>query len=222
MQRASGPIKVDGDLSDPGWQGATKITTWYETNPGDNVEPKVRNVGRIAYDDRFFYAGFEFDDPSPGLIRAPFADRDNTPGWTDYAGVILDTRNSGHTAQLLVVNPHNIQYDSISDDASGEDSSPDFFWESATKITERGWTLEMKIPFSSLRYKNVDPQTWGILLYRNYPRDFHYQFFSAKLPRGSNCFICRSNTLVDGAPAVRRPSRRRAIRQRKRRRASAR
>src|SRR5205814_8494083 len=42
----------------------------------------------------------------------------------------------------------------------------------------------------------IDPQTWRILLYRNFPRDHHYQFFSAKLPRGGNCFVCRSNTLV--------------------------
>jgi len=196
MSKATGPITIDGDLSDEAWQHATRVETWYETNVTDNTPPKVRNVGRLTFDDKYFYAGLDFDDPNPSLIRAPFADRDNTPSWTDYGGVILDTRNSGHTAQLLVVNPHNIQYDSISDDASGEDSSPDFFWESATKITERGWTLEMKIPFSSLRYKNVDPQTWGILLYRNYPRDFHYQFFSAKLPRGGNCFICRANTLV--------------------------
>ena len=59
-----------------------------------------------------------------------------------------------------------------------------------------GWTLELRVPFSSLRYRNVDPQTWGILLYRNYPRDRHYQFFSAKLPRGGNCFICRENVLT--------------------------
>ncbi|MBZ5559864.1 MAG: carbohydrate binding family 9 domain-containing protein [Acidobacteriia bacterium] len=196
ISKATGPITIDGDLSDEAWQHATRVETWYETNVTDNTPPKVRNVGHLTFDDKYFYAGLEFDDPDPSLIRAPFADRDNTPFWTDYGGVILDTRNSGHTAQLLVVNPHNIQYDSISDDASGEDSSPDFFWESATKITARGWTLEMKIPFSSLRYNNVDPQTWGILLYRNYPRDFHYQFFSAKLPRGGNCFICRANTLV--------------------------
>jgi uncharacterized protein DUF5916 len=49
----------------------------------------------------------------------------------------------------------------------------------------------------------VQPQTWGILLYRNYPRAFRYQFFSAKLPRGGNCFICRANTLVglEGLPS---------------------
>ena len=71
----------------------------------------------------------------------------------------------------------------------------------------------MRIPFSSLRYKNVDPQTWGIMLYRNYPRDRHYQFFSATLPRGGNCFVCHANTL-DGprAAAGRRPPRRRAVR----------
>jgi hypothetical protein len=97
---------------------------------------------------------------------------------------------------MFLANPRGIQYDAIADDASGEDSSPDFFWESAARITEHGWTLEIKVPFSSLRYRNADPQTWGILLYRNYPRDFRYQFFSAKLPRGGNCFICRSNTLV--------------------------
>ena len=53
----------------------------------------------------------------------------------------------------------------------------------------------MRIPFSSLRYKNSDPQTWAILLYRNYPRDRNYQFLSAKVPRGFNCFVCHANTL---------------------------
>jgi hypothetical protein len=197
ISRATGPIVVDGDLSDEAWRHATRIDKWYETNPGDNVEPPVRNVGYLTYDDRFFYAGFEFDDPDLKALRAPYADRDNIGnGFNDYGGIIIDPRNTGRTATFFVVTPRNIQYDAITDDASGEDSSPDFFWQSATRITPRGWTLEIRIPFSSLRYKNVDPQTWGILLYRNFPRDRHYQFFSAKLPRGSNCFICRSNVLT--------------------------
>jgi hypothetical protein len=206
MSRAAGSITVDGDLNDEGWRGATRIDRWYETNPGDNTEPKVRNVGYLTYDDRFFYAGFEFDDPAPDKIRAPYADRDNVGnGFNDYGGIILDAGNTGRTATFFVVTPHNIQYDAITDDASGEDSSPDFFWESATRITERGWTLEIRIPFSSLRYRTADPQTWRILLYRNYPREFRYQFFSAQLPRGGNCFICRSNILLglDHLPAGR-------------------
>jgi hypothetical protein len=197
ITRATGRIVIDGDLSDEGWRGIAPIEKWYETNPGDNVEPKVRNVGYLAYDDRFFYAGFEFDDPNPGAIRAPYGDHDNINGnYTDYGGVILDTRNDGHRAVLLLATPRGIQYDAVTDDASGEDASPDFFWDAAGRITEHGWTLEIRVPFSSLRYRNVDPQTWGILLYRNYPRDFRYQMFSARLPRGGNCFICRANTLV--------------------------
>src|SRR6266508_3396910 len=72
----------------------------------------------------------------------------------------------------------------------------DSCWDSAARITKDGWVLEIRVPFSSLRYPRSDKQTWGILLYRNYPRDFRYQMFSAKLPRGGNCFICRSNRLT--------------------------
>ncbi len=197
ISRAVGGVTIDGDLSDEGWRGATKIEKWYETQPGDNVEPPVKNVGYLAYDDRFLYAGFEFEDPDPRAMRAPFADRDDIGnGFSDYAGILLDPRNTGRTATFFVVTPRNIQYDSVFDDNTGEDSSPDFFWQSATRITEHGWTLEMRIPFSSLRYKNVDPQTWTITLYRNYPRDYHYQFFSARQPRSDSCFVCHSNTLV--------------------------
>src|SRR4051794_10517124 len=197
IHRAPGRITIDGDLADEGWRQATRIDKWYETQPGDNVAPKVRNVGYLTYDERFLYAAFEFEDPNPAAMRAPFADRDNIGnGLNNYAGIILDARNTGTTAALFVVTPRNIQYDSISDDASSEDASPDFFWQSATKITDHGWTLEMRIPFSSIRYRNVDPQTWRIMLYRNYPRERHYQFFSARIPRDSNCFVCRANVLT--------------------------
>ena len=196
IQRASGPIAVDGDLSDAGWQGVPPVEKWYETSPGDNVEPAVRNTGYLAYDDAFFYAAFRFQDPTPKHIRSPLGDRDNVPSYTDYGGVILDTRNTGKTAILFLANAHGIQYDAVTDDATGEDSSPDFYWDAAGRVTPEGWTLEIRIPFSSLRYSNADPQTWRIMLYRNYPRDFRTQMFSTTLPRGNNCFICRSNVLV--------------------------
>jgi len=196
ISRTAGPIKIDGDLSDEGWKTTTPVTTWYEANPGDNTPPKVRNVGRIAYDEHFLYASFEFEDPSPQAIRAPYSDRDDTgSGFYDFGGILVDAGNSGRTAKLFVVTPRNIQSDSVIDDASGEATAPDFFWESATRISARGWTLEMRIPFTSLRYKNGNPQTWAVLMYRNYPRDRNYQFLSAKVPRGYNCFVCHANTL---------------------------
>ncbi|MFL6237253.1 MAG: DUF5916 domain-containing protein [Thermoanaerobaculia bacterium] len=196
IARASGPIEVDGQLGDPGWNGATRVETFYETNPGDNVEPKAKTVAWLTYDDRFFYAAFDFQDPDPKSIRAPFGDHDNISSSTDYGGIVLDTRNDGKTGFMFLAGPHNIQYDAISSDVSGEDSSPDFYWDSQARITSTGWTLEIRVPFSSLRYNSADVQNWGVLLYRNYPRDFRYQNLNVKLPRGGSCFICHARKIA--------------------------
>lgn len=194
--RASGPIVIDGDVSDPAWHDATAVERWWETNPGDNVEPKVRSIGRLAYDEKYLYAAFEFDDPDPKKIRAPYADRDNVDSTTDYGGIILDPDNDRKTAILFLANPRGIQYDSMNSDTNGnEDNAPDWFWDSAAKINDHGWTLEIRIPFSSLRYPKGNPQTWGVMLYRNYPRDRRYQMFTTRLPRNSSCFICNEQSL---------------------------
>ncbi len=192
----AGPIVVDGELGDEGWSGVPPYETFYETNPGDNVAPKVRTVARLAYDEDYLYAAFEFFDPEPGKIRAPLADRDDVPGYTDYGGIILDTRNDGKTGFMFLVNPSNIQYDAISSDTAGEDAAPDLYWDSATKVGTDGWRLEIRIPFSSLRYNSGDVQSWGVILYRNYPRDFRYQMYSNRVPRGANCFICHEKRLT--------------------------
>jgi hypothetical protein len=197
ISRTTGPIAIDGDLSDPAWKDAAIVDRWWETNPGDNVEPKVRSVGRVAYDDKFIYAGFEFDDPEPKKIRAPYSDRDNVDSTTDYGGIILDPDNDRKTAILFLANPRGIQYDSLNSDTNGnEDNAPDWFWDAAAKINDHGWTLEIRIPFSSLRYPKGNPQTWGVMLYRNRPRDRRYQMFTTRLPRESNCFICNEQSLT--------------------------
>jgi hypothetical protein len=204
ISRAAGSVAVDGDLSDEGWRGATRVEKFYEINPGDNVEPPVKSVGYLTYDSRFLYAAFDLEDPNPSAIRAPLGDHDSVRGDShDFAGIFIDPLNSGRTAVEFLVNARNVQYDAIMDDASGETEAPDFFWDSAARITDHGYTIEMRIPFSSLRYKNADPQTWGIILFRNYPRAFRYQIASARLPRGGNCTVCRENSLIglEGLPA---------------------
>jgi hypothetical protein len=91
ITRATGPIRVDGDLSDEAWRDAIRIDTWYEVQPGDNGTPPVKSVGHLTYDDRFFYAAFEFDDPSPSTIRAPLGDHDAINGNSmDFGGIFID------------------------------------------------------------------------------------------------------------------------------------
>lgn len=184
------PIRLDGRVGADEWQHAATIDTWYETNPGDNVTPKVKTTGYITYDAVSFYVALVMEDPDPNEIVAPIADRDQVPSFTDYAGIFLDTANEGRVAQMFLTNPRGVQYDAVSGDASGEDGSPDFFWDVATQISASGWTAEIRIPFSSLRYEGGGDQTWRFMLYRNYPRDFRYQMFSSRLPRDRSCFIC--------------------------------
>ena len=204
ISRAQGEIHVDGDLSDPGWQSAARIDNFYETSPGDNVPAEAATTAWLTYDDHYFYAAFEFMEPDMRGLRTAFGDHDNISGNShDYGGVILDTRNDGKSAVLLLVNPYNTQYDAITNDASNEDSSLDLYWDSATRLGKDRWFLEMRVPLSSLRYGKGDPQTWGILIYRNRPRQFRQQNFNVKLPRGSNCFICHEAKItgLSGLPS---------------------
>ena len=158
ITRAKGAIAIDGNLNDEGWRDALRIEKWYETTPGDNTEPRLKNVAYLTYDDKYFYAGFEFEDPDPKRIVAPYGDHDYLQNSADFAGMFLDTRNEGHTAYEFQVTAHNVQFDAVMDDnGGGENAAPDFFWESAAHINDHGWTLEIRIPFSSLRYRRMDP-----------------------------------------------------------------
>jgi hypothetical protein len=198
VARAAGPITVDGSLNDPGWKGAAEIGPFFETYPGDDTPPKVRTRAWVTYDDTSFYVAIRCDD-RPADIKAQYVERDHIGNDQDSAGIWLDTRNDGRTAIELLVNPYGIQQDLVRDESvlsgSDEDASPDFHWDSATRITAEGWQLEMRVPFASLRYGKDDPQTWGITVVRNMTRDFKYFIISNHWPRGSSCGICHATKL---------------------------
>lgn len=197
IPRASGAIRVDGDLSDAAWKSAAVIDQFYETSPSDNIPAKVKTVAYVMYDEKYFYIGIRADDPNPKLIRAPYVDRDQVIGTDDNIAIFLDTRNDKRTALELRVNPRGIQADGIFNDGNfNEDFSPDYFYDTAATIDGTGWSAEFRIPFASLRYTKSDPQTWNILVWRNYPRDFRYAFHSAPMPRDSNCFVCHAHPIV--------------------------
>jgi hypothetical protein len=196
VARAAGAISVDGDLSDPGWAGAAVMDRFYETSPGDNTEPQVRTEALLAYDERYLYIALRCFDPDPRKIRAPFVERDNVIGTDDNVAIFLDTRNDRRSAVEMRVSPRGIQADGVFTDATfNEDFSPDFLYDTAARITEEGWQAEVRVPFSSLRYPKRDVQEWGIRIWRNYPREFRYAFYSSPQPRGSNCYVCRLQPL---------------------------
>jgi len=198
-----GPITIDGDLSDPAWADALVIDNFYEFQPGDGTVPPVRTIARVGRDDRYFYASFWCEEPDMGKLRAPYVDRDGVTDQMDYVGILLDVDNARRSAVDFWINPRGIQTDSMLNESPfGEDTSPDWFWNSAGKIGANSWTVEVAIPLASLRYPKKDPQDWALMVYRVWPRDFNYQFYSVRMPRGSNCFLCWSATVqnIAGLP----------------------
>src|SRR3954469_22051047 len=197
VQKLGAAIVIDGDLSDSAWASATKIDSFVEHARGDNVAPPVTTTAYVAYDERSLYVAFRCDDPKPSAIRAPFVDRDQVLNDQDFVQIVIDAQNDQRSAFIFKVNPRGVQADSVYNDANQlEDPAPDFSFEAASHITPTGWVAEMRIPMSSLRYADKDPQDWGVILERNYPRDFRYLMASAKIPKGSNCYLCHEMTLA--------------------------
>ncbi len=198
LPRAGGVVTIDGDLGDPAWQGGAVIDSFYETAFGDNREPIVKTTAYVMYDDRYFYLAVRCDDPEPAKIRAPYVDRDQVLGTDDNVAIFLDTRGDRRSAQEFRVNPRGNQADAIFNDANGnEDFAPDFYYDTAARIGAEGWTAEMRIPLTSLRYSTGGPQKWGIIVWRNYPRAFRYAIYSSPQPRGSNCNVCHARELTE-------------------------
>lgn len=197
-------IVIDGNLDDAGWQGAQKVETFVEYFRGDNVPATAPTTAWIGYDDSYVYAAFRNEDPRPVDIRAPLADRDKVLGDQDYVAVLLDPLNDRRSGVSFRVNARGVQTDSVVNDANGEeDFSPDFFYDAVAQRTPNGWTAELRIPLSSLRYPAADPQTWGVILMRNYPRDFRYVMSNTPIPKSSGCFVCHAASLegLSGLPA---------------------
>lgn len=193
ITKLDGAVTIDGNPNEPAWERASKIETFVEYFRGDNTAPPAKTIGRIAYDAEAVYVAFLSDDPRPSEIRAPLVDRDKVLGDQDYVAVLLDTLNDRRSGVAFRVNPRGVQTDSVVNDATGEeDFSPDFFYEAVARRTPDGWSAEMRIPLSSLRYSSDDPQKWGVILMRNYPRDYRYIMANTPIPKNSGCFLCHA------------------------------
>ena len=191
IPQLQGEIAIDGVLDDAAWAGALVQEIAYEINPGDNVAAPVKTTVRIGYTKDALYLSYRALDPDPASIRAHLRDRDSAFS-DDWVGVFMDTFDDQRRGYELIVNPLGVQADLINDATTGnEDASWDGLWSSAGRMTADGYQVEIRIPFSTLRFRNGDgPKQWGISLFRNYPRDKRHQLSSHRVPRESNCFVC--------------------------------
>ena len=193
VPRTAGPIRIDGRLDDPAWTDVPPLSLGLEWFPGDNTPAPVVTDCRVTFDDENLYIGCRAEDPRPGEIRASLSDRDDLSG-DDQLIFWIDASNDRRTAYRFAVNPYGVQADGLSLQGS-VDSGWDTIWDSAGRIDERGWTVEVSIPFRSFQFPEGQ-ERWGFVAARVWPRTARTEFGSVVWPRDDSCLLCRSTQLV--------------------------
>ena len=195
-----GQIKVNGILDEADWQRAEIIKLPYEWLPGDNIQAPVETHCLFMYSKTHLYIGFKCFDPEPKKIRAHLMDRDATDTLIqdDHISIMIDTFNDERRGFQFRVNPLGVQADANFSEMEGyEDFSWDAIWQSAGRIGETGYVIEIAIPFNQLRFPKSDkPLTWGINAERSYPRNVRHRMTSHKRLRTRNCIICQFNKIT--------------------------
>jgi hypothetical protein len=193
VARAAGAIQIDGEIDDLGWHEASKATGFAEHNPGDQTQPDVDTEVLITYDDSHLYLAWVcYDDP--GEVRASMCERDRI--WSDdYVILCLDTFCEASVAYEIASNPYGIPGDLLFSSGSGEDMTYDLGFETAGRITDFGWVVEMAIPFAGLRFPDCHEQEWRMDFWRNRPRGSRYQYSWAAYDRDENCWPCQWGTV---------------------------
>jgi len=179
--RISGPAPhLDGRLDDAAWESATPITDFYQNVPNEGLPASERTEVRILYDDDAIYVGARMFDREPALVRTQLARRDNTDN-ADVITVAFDSYLDHRTSFQFRVNPSSVRGDGItSGDASFGDDSWDPVWEARAQRDSLGWSAEMRIPFSQLRFSTAPEQTWGLNISRYIQRKAENSEFAWK------------------------------------------
>ncbi len=164
MARLAESPTIDGKLDDRAWHDATVIADFHQTYPGDNIAPSYPTRVMLGHDEKVLYVAVHALDRRDA-IRATLANRDAVTK-DDYVAIYLDTFHDRRTAYVLMFNPLGIQQDGTFAEGAGVDYSIDLLMQSRGIITDDGYTLEVALPFSSLKYDAGNDKHWGIHVLR--------------------------------------------------------
>jgi hypothetical protein len=165
----SGAPSVDGVLDDAAWNGADPIRDFSQKVPLEGAEPSVATEVRLLYDEDALYVGARMHHPDPASIRTTLTRRD---GGSDAERLVisLDTYLDRRTAYSFGVSAGGVRFDMYHpEDRDTGESQFDPVWTARARIDDQGWTAEMRIPFTQLRFNAADPQVWGLELTRFIP-----------------------------------------------------
>lgn len=192
--RSEHPVVVDGVLDEPVWKSDNAVTGFLQSDPDQGSPPRQKTEVRVAYDDDALYVGARMYDTAPDSVVSALARRDNDAP-TDGFAVFLDPYHDKRTGYYFGVTAAGTLLDGVLMNDSWDDSSWDGVWHAHVKRDAQGWTAEMKIPFSQLRFQASTPMVWGV----NFQRDLNRHRETDKLvytPRDGSGYVSRFPDLV--------------------------
>ncbi len=192
----AGPV-VDGRLDDPVWQEADPLSGFVQFEPVVGAPISEETEVRVLFDDRAIYIGAWLWDREPDRIIVGERRRNADLGQSDAFLVVLDTYRDRQNAFVFGTNPGGIEYDGQVRGSGNVNTNWDGSWTVATSQDALGWYVEMRIPFSTLRYGSGEAQTWGLNLAR-YIRRNNEQAFWSPVPRQYNLYRLTEAGILGG------------------------
>ncbi len=165
-QKVTGsPIKLDGILNEPAWDAVAWGGDFTQYQPNEGKAPSQPTNFKILYDDKFLYVGYRCADAAPDSVIKRMSRRDEFPG--DWVEINIDSYHDKRTAFSFSLSVSGVRGDEfISQNGNEWDTSWNPIWYGKTHIDDQGWTAEVKIPLSQLRYGNEPEKVWGIQVTR--------------------------------------------------------
>lgn len=192
--RTQGQITVDGVLDEEAWANAEPFTRFVQRDPDQGAEPTERTAVYVIYDEEALYVGARMYDSTPDSIVARLGRRDAHLE-SDYFMVFLDPYHDRRSGYYFGVNAAGTLYDGILLNDDWDDSDWDGVWQARAAIDEEGWTAEIRIPYSQLRFYQQERYVWGIDFKRVISRK-NEQDYLVYTPRNESGFVSRFWDLV--------------------------
>lgn len=212
--RLEAEARIDGVLDEEVWAQAALLTGFSQYQPVDGLPAEDSTEVRVWYSPGGLYVGVRALEPH-APVNATLADRDRIFG-DDHVQILLDPFHDGRRSLLFAANPLGVQADgtqseeersragmfSAEESSARIDLSPDYLFESAGRLVNGGYEIEIHIPFKSLRFPSEQPQTWGLNVVRRVQHAGQVQTWTP-VRRGETSFLAQGGTL-EGMSGMRR------------------
>ena len=159
--RTARPPTIDGQLNEEVWSQAQVMSDFTQIDPDEGQPATERTEVRVLYDDHALYVGMRLFDHDVVHLGRRLATRDGDAD-ADRVTLYLDTMHDHLTGVMFRVSASNVQTDAVLFNDTWDDWSWNAVWDSHVSVDEDGWSVEMRIPLSQLRFTSDDKQTWGI------------------------------------------------------------